>query len=32
MTSTLTFSDARARSALDWRPNRVIDAAAELVA
>lgn len=32
MTATLTFSDERARSELGWRPRRVVDAAAELVA
>jgi nucleoside-diphosphate-sugar epimerase len=32
MTSTLTFSDEKARTALNWQPARVVDAAAELVA
>ncbi|WP_063815897.1 NAD-dependent epimerase/dehydratase family protein [Sorangium cellulosum] len=32
MTSTLTFDDRRAREALGWRPSRVVDCAAELVA
>jgi len=31
MTSTLTFSDERARRELGWRPSRVIDAAETLV-
>lgn len=32
MTSTLTFSDEKARRKLGWKPGRVIDAAAEIVA
>jgi hypothetical protein len=31
MTSTLTFSDERARKELGWNPSRVLDHAAELV-
>ena len=31
MTSTLTFSDERARTELGWNPSRVLDHAAELV-
>jgi len=31
MTSTLTFSDEKARRDLGWQPTRVVDAAAELV-
>jgi len=31
MTSTLTFSDERARRELGWRPSRVVDAAETLV-
>ena len=31
MTSTLTFSDERARKELGWNPSRVVDHAAELV-
>jgi nucleoside-diphosphate-sugar epimerase len=32
MTSTLTFSDEKARRELGWQPGRVVDAAAEIVA
>jgi nucleoside-diphosphate-sugar epimerase len=32
MTSTLTFSDEKARRELGWQPTRVVDAAGELVA
>jgi nucleoside-diphosphate-sugar epimerase len=32
MTSTLTFSDEKARQELGWNPGRVVDVAAEIVA
>ncbi len=31
MTSTLTFSDEKARQALGWRPTRVLDFVEELL-
>jgi hypothetical protein len=31
MTSTLTFSDERARRVLSWRPTRVLDSIADML-